>query len=76
MYSGSSTPPMSFMICSIGGMARARLCRKCAVFVVPAPLAPPFSQTITLSNLMLEMACEAVCASVSRCSSMSIWNAC
>src|SRR5262249_3563541 len=55
MYSGRSTPPMSRIICIIGGMVRARFCRKWAVFVVPLPL-PPFSQTITLSNLMLEIA--------------------
>src|SRR5262249_52773713 len=41
MYSGRSTPPMSRMICIIGGMVRARFCRKWAVFVVPLPL-PPF----------------------------------
>src|SRR5262245_34411285 len=52
MYSGKSTPPMSFMICIIGGMVRARPCRKWAVLVVPLEL-PPFSQTITLSNFIL-----------------------
>jgi len=29
MKSGSSTPPMSFMTCIMGGSERARLCRSC-----------------------------------------------
>src|SRR5215468_4488465 len=40
-YSGISTPPMSFITCIIGGMTRARLCRKFDVLVVPFPLPPP-----------------------------------
>src|SRR5262245_54791121 len=66
MNSGSSTPPMSFMICIIGGKVRAILCRNCAVLLTPLPFVPPFSQTITLSNLILEMARAAVWARLSR----------
>ena len=38
-YSGISTPPMSFMMCIIGGSAPARRCRKPAVALVPSPVA-------------------------------------
>ena len=42
MNSGNSTPPMSFMICIIGGIERAMLCRKLVVLLVPLawPLPP------------------------------------
>ena len=43
--------------------------------VAPVPLEPPFSQTMTLSNLMFEMACAAVFESVSMCSSIRSWKA-
>ena len=53
-YSGIWTPPMSRIICSIGGSEPARPARKPAVAPLPpfAPFAPP-SQTTILSNLML-----------------------
>ena len=53
-------------------MVRAMLCRKWVVLLVPLPLAalPPPSQTMTLSNLMFEIAWAAVLARASRCSSM------
>src|SRR5262249_32738906 len=75
-YSGISMPPTSFSTCIMGGSVCARLWRKCDVLppLLGAPL--PFSHTTTLSNLMLEIACAEVWARLSRCSSISNWNAC
>ena len=73
--SGTSTPPMSFITCNIGGRLRAMLCRNADVFdPAPVPLPPP-SHTTTLSNLMFEIAFADASASLSRCSSINIWNA-
>ena len=57
-----------------GGSELAMPRRKLPVALVPSLVLPP-SQTTTLSNLTLLIACAAVFESASMCSSIIIWKA-
>jgi hypothetical protein len=62
------------MTCSMGGQCIGHAAEEPGRISL-APLDRRFSHTTTLSNLMFEMAWAEVSASLSRCSSIRIWNA-
>jgi hypothetical protein len=71
---GIVPPPLSLIMCIIGGSAPATPRMKFCV--APSPFAPvPVSHTTTFSNLMFAIAEAAVFESSSTCSSISMRNA-